>query len=68
MSVNNAHLIILGEMLVAAALEDFERTSENLQEMATTKEGADMLRRIIEGDFGGAAPVVQVALGEGASG
>ncbi len=62
MAPNNAHLIVLGEMLVASAFEDFERTAENIQEMHTTEEGAEMLRRIVRDDLGGAADVVSAVL------
>jgi hypothetical protein len=49
-------------MLVQAAFEDFERTAENIQEMHTTEEGAEMLRRIVRDDLGGAADAVAAAL------
>lgn len=62
MSANDAHLIILGEMLVQSAFEDFERTAENIQEMHTTEEGAEMLRRIVRDDLGGGADAITAAL------
>jgi hypothetical protein len=62
MAPNNAHLIILGEMIVEAAFEDFERTSENIQEMHTTEEGSDILRRIVRDNLGGAADVIAASL------
>jgi hypothetical protein len=58
----NAHLIIIGEMLAAAAWEDTERTCENILEMHSTPEGAEMLRLIVQDDLGGAAAIIAAAL------
>ncbi len=62
MAPNNAHLIVLGEMLVASAFEDCERTAENIREMHTTEEGSDILRRIVRDNLGGAADVIANSL------
>jgi hypothetical protein len=59
---NNAHLIIIGEMITAAVFEDPENTFENIQEMHSTTEGAEMLRRIVRDDLGGAGDVITAAL------
>jgi hypothetical protein len=58
----NAHLIIIGEMLTAAAWDDTERTCENILEMHSTPEGAEMLRLIVRDDLGGAAAIIAAAL------
>jgi hypothetical protein len=62
MTANNAHLIIIGEMLVAAAFDDMPTTAENILEMHSTPDGAEMLRLIVRDDLGGAADVVAAAL------
>ena len=59
---NNAHLIIIGEMITAAVFEDPENTFENIQVMHSTTEGAEMLRRIVKDDLGGAGDVIITAL------
>lgn len=62
MTANNAHLIVIGEMLTAAAFEDPENTFENIQEIHSTPEGAEMLRLMVRDDLGGAADVIAAAL------
>lgn len=61
-AATNAHLIIIGEMITAAGWEDTERTFENIQEMHSTAEGAEMLRLIVRDDLGGAAAIIAAAL------
>jgi len=61
-AATNAHLIIIGEMITAAAWEDPERTFENILEMHSTPEGAEMLRLIVRDDLGGAAAAIAAAL------
>jgi len=62
MAPNNAHLIILGEMIVSSAFTDYDKTAENIREMHTTEEGAEMLRRIVRDNLGGAADVIANSL------
>ena len=62
MSANNAHLIVIGEMITAAAFEDPERTFENILEMHSCPAGAEMLRLIVRDDLGGAADAITAAL------
>jgi len=61
-AATNAHLIIIGEMITAAAWEDPERTFENILEMHSTPEGAEMLRLIVRDDLGGAAAAIAASL------
>ncbi len=58
----NAHLIVFGEMLAASAWQDTERTFENIQEIHSTTEGAEMLRLIVRDNLGGAADIIAAAL------
>jgi hypothetical protein len=62
MTANNAHLIVIGEMLTAAAFENPENTFENILEIHSTPEGAEMLRLMVRDDLGGAADVIAAAL------
>ena len=62
MTRTNAHLIIIGEMIVAAAFDDMPTTAENILEMHSTPEGAEMLRLMVRDDLGGAADVIAAAL------
>ena len=62
MTHTNAHLIIIGEMITAAAFENPENTFENIQEMHSTPAGAEMLRLMVRDDLGGAADVIAAAL------
>ncbi len=55
-------LTMLGEMLTEAAAHGMPRLAENIQEMHSTTEGAEMLRLIVRDDLGGAAELVTTAL------
>ena len=61
-TATNAHLIVFGEMLAASAWEDTERTFENIQEIHSTPEGAEMLRLMVRDNLGGAADIIAAAL------
>jgi len=61
-AATNAHLIIIGEMITAAGWEDTERTCENILEMHSTPEGAEMLRLMVRDNLGGAADIIAAAL------
>ncbi len=46
-----------------ASFDEYEETAENIQKIASTKEGVELLCRMIEGDLGGANGIIDDALG-----
>jgi len=57
---NIKFLTVLGEMIVEAS--DDSRTSHNIREMHSTREGAEILRLMVRDNLGGSADVITDAL------
>jgi hypothetical protein len=63
MIISDDFLIVLGRLIVQASFDEYEETAENIQKIASTKEGVELLCRMIEGDLGGANGIIDDALG-----
>ena len=59
-SLSTTALTLLGAVLRAASSDP--RTAENIRELQQSPEGAEILRRIVQDDLGGAANIITEVL------